>query len=49
MLYEVITASDGRLELVMERGPFGSGAHETTASCLQFLAELPQVRSYNFV
>jgi len=37
-------AGDGRLELVMERGPFGSGAHETTASCLQLLAELPQVR-----
>ena len=33
-------ASDGRIDLVMAPGAFGSGEHETTASCLEMLAEL---------
>jgi ribosomal protein L11 methyltransferase len=31
---------DGRIELRMTLGAFGSGEHETTASCLEMLAEL---------
>ncbi len=30
--------------LLLRRGAFGSGEHETTASCLQILAELPGLR-----
>lgn len=37
------TALTERLDLVMQRGAFGSGEHETTASCLELLAELPAV------
>ena len=37
-------STDGRIDLVMDRGAFGSGEHETTASCLEMLAELPEVR-----
>jgi ribosomal protein L11 methyltransferase len=33
-------ASDGRIDVVMAPGAFGSGEHETTASCLELLAEL---------
>jgi len=33
-----------RLDLVMERGAFGSGEHETTHSCLVLLEDLPEVR-----
>jgi len=36
--------ADRRLNLRMERGAFGSGEHETTASCLQILEQLPTVR-----
>lgn len=35
---------DGRIDLVMDRGAFGSGEHETTSSCLEVLAEVPEVR-----
>ncbi|OGQ89278.1 MAG: hypothetical protein A2289_15660 [Deltaproteobacteria bacterium RIFOXYA12_FULL_58_15] len=31
---------DGRIDLVLERGAFGSGEHETTASCLETLGRL---------
>ena len=37
-------STDGRIDLVMDRGAFGSGEHETTASCLEMLAELPEIR-----
>lgn len=30
--------------LLLRRGAFGSGEHETTASCLQIIAELPGLR-----
>jgi ribosomal protein L11 methyltransferase len=33
-----------RLDLVMERGAFGSGEHETTISCLELLEDLAAVR-----
>jgi ribosomal protein L11 methyltransferase len=35
---------DGRIELVMQRGAFGSGEHETTVSCLECLMEMPEIR-----
>lgn len=39
------TAPDpGRIDLVMQRGAFGSGEHETTASCLEVLENLPEVK-----
>jgi len=37
-------ASDGRLDLVVARGAFGSGEHETTASCVEVLEGLADVR-----
>jgi len=37
-------SSDGRIDLVMQRGAFGSGEHETTESCLEILERLPEVR-----
>ena len=36
-------SSDGRIDLVMQRGAFGSGEHETTVSCLEVLESLPEV------
>ena len=33
--------AEGRIHLVMERGAFGSGEHETTQSCIEILEELP--------
>ncbi len=35
--------NDGRLAVVVPRGAFGSGEHETTAACLELLEELPGV------
>lgn len=32
-----------RTELIMQRGAFGSGEHETTVSCLEFLENLPDL------
>jgi ribosomal protein L11 methyltransferase len=32
---------DGRIDLLMAPGAFGSGEHETTASCLEILETLP--------
>lgn len=37
-------STDGRIDLIMDRGAFGSGEHETTASCLEMLTELPEIR-----
>lgn len=36
-------SSDGRIDLVMQRGAFGSGEHETTVSCLEVLESFPEV------
>ena len=33
-------STDGRVDLIMQRGAFGSGEHETTISCLEFLETL---------
>jgi ribosomal protein L11 methyltransferase len=35
---------DERIPLVIAKGAFGSGEHETSASCLEILEELPQVQ-----
>lgn len=37
-------SDDGRLDLVIAKGAFGSGEHETTASCLEILELLPETR-----
>jgi ribosomal protein L11 methyltransferase len=37
------TSSD-RIPLIVARGAFGSGEHETTSSCIELLETLPQVR-----
>jgi ribosomal protein L11 methyltransferase len=36
-------SGDDRIDLVMQRGAFGSGEHETTQSCLELLAGLPEI------
>jgi len=38
------SATDGRIDLVMQRGAFGSGEHETTVSCLEILESFPEVK-----
>ena len=38
---ETPASRDARVDLVMAPGAFGSGEHETSASCLELLAELP--------
>jgi len=35
---------DGRVSLIMAPGAFGSGEHETTASCLELIETLPEVK-----
>lgn len=35
---------EDRIDLVMQRGAFGSGEHETTESCLEILEMLPEVK-----
>ncbi len=37
-------SADGRIDLVMQRGAFGSGEHETTESCLETLDLLPEIQ-----
>lgn len=37
-------SDDGRLDLVVPRGAFGSGEHETTVSCLEMLEGLGDLR-----
>ena len=34
---------DDRIDLLMQRGAFGSGEHETTESCLEILECLPEI------
>ncbi len=36
-------SQDGRIDLVMAAGAFGSGEHETTASCLEIIETMPQL------
>lgn len=40
---EIMPPADVRINLIMDRGAFGSGEHETTRSCLEALEVLPQV------
>ncbi len=35
--------NDDRIDLIMQRGAFGSGEHETTESCLEILGNLPEM------
>ena len=35
--------TDDRLDIIMARGAFGSGEHETSASCLELLETLPDL------
>lgn len=37
-------STDGRIDIVISKGAFGSGEHETTASCLEVLETLREVR-----
>ncbi|PLX73885.1 MAG: SAM-dependent methyltransferase [Desulfuromonas sp.] len=41
---EAVPANNGRIDLVMQRGAFGSGEHETTESCLEILEKIPVVK-----
>ena len=34
-------SANDRIPLIMERGAFGSGEHETTKSCIELLEKLP--------
>ena len=38
---DVTLPTDERIHLIMDRGAFGSGEHETTRSCLEILETLP--------
>ncbi|MDX2495191.1 MAG: 50S ribosomal protein L11 methyltransferase [Desulfuromusa sp.] len=40
-----VRATNDRLQLIMDRGAFGSGEHETTQSCLEILEALPSVEN----
>jgi len=40
---DVPSPADDRLNLIMDRGAFGSGEHETTRSCLEALETLPHL------
>ncbi|BCR05524.1 SAM-dependent methyltransferase [Desulfuromonas versatilis] len=42
-------SSIDRLDLIMAAGAFGSGEHETTASCLELLETLPAVSGANLL
>ncbi len=37
------SSEDGRIDLITQRGAFGSGEHETTVSCLELLESLPNL------
>jgi ribosomal protein L11 methyltransferase len=41
------SSADGRIDLVMQRGAFGSGEHETTVSCLECLVDVPEINGAN--
>ena len=36
--------SDDRIDLIMQRGAFGSGEHETTVSCLEAMEGMEQIK-----
>ena len=36
-------STDGRIDLLMQRGAFGSGEHETTESCLEIMESLDPI------
>ena len=38
-----VPSFDGRIDIIMARGAFGSGEHETTRSCLEILERLPSM------
>ncbi|WP_321372266.1 50S ribosomal protein L11 methyltransferase [uncultured Desulfuromusa sp.] len=38
------TVEKNRIKLIMDRGAFGSGEHETTQSCLEILENLPALK-----
>ena len=38
-----------RVNLIMHRGAFGSGEHETTSSCLEFIERLPQIKGSHLI
>ena len=38
---DISPLENNRIQLIMERGAFGSGEHETTGSCLELLETLP--------
>lgn len=38
-------STDGRIDLIMQRGAFGSGEHETTKSCLEILEGLTTLQN----
>lgn len=38
---DIAPSTKGRMSLVMQRGAFGSGEHETTRSCIEILETLP--------
>ena len=40
---ETESAFTARTDIIMARGAFGSGEHETTASCIEFLEHLPDL------
>jgi ribosomal protein L11 methyltransferase len=42
-------SNDGRIDIVMAPGAFGSGEHETTASCLDFLSRLPSLDGWRIL
>ena len=42
---EINAADDNRIRLIMERGAFGSGEHETSRSCLELLETFPPSES----
>ncbi len=41
---ETAASKDGLIDLIMDSGAFGSGEHETTASCLDILTSLPNLK-----
>lgn len=40
---EAAAPEDSRINLLIAKGAFGSGEHETTVSCLEILEELPDI------
>ncbi|ORJ59567.1 50S ribosomal protein L11 methyltransferase [Geothermobacter hydrogeniphilus] len=37
------TPADHRIKLIIDKGAFGSGEHETTASCLEMMERMPEI------